>query len=397
MSKRPSRGDIQSDVSGKNGTGTTGQDLREQREALGMQLGDIAETLCIRLDFLQALEAGDYDSLPGSAYAVGFVRSYARHLGMDGDKMAWQFKVEVSGETPTAKLDFLTPLQESRIPRGAIVLVTVLLAVTIYGVWYYMNARDLTFADIIPDVPLQFGRTAQAPAPVAGTSVPAKSAIADSSAPGLAQKGAIASPEGRGPGDGAPSGAAASGDAPPPKAAMDAQATVPPAPATSPPAIATPAPTAPPAVAPPAPAAPPSPVAEPEPATVVIGETPQPAAVDAGAPPSSSVEAAAVPSPAPTEAAPATVSPRIEIRAKADSWVQVRTAGGALLMTRIVSQGTSFVVPPQDGLKLTTGNAGGLEILVDGVVVPTIGPFGAVRRDVALDPERLKAGTAVAP
>jgi cytoskeletal protein RodZ len=158
MTKRPSRGDIQSDESGNNGAGTTGQDLREQREALGEQLGDIAETLCIRLDFLKALEAGDYDSLPGSAYAVGFVRSYARHLGMDGDKLAWQFKVEVSGETPTAKLDFLTPLQESRIPRGAIVLVTVLLAVTIYGVWYYMNARDLTFADIIPDVPLQFGR-----------------------------------------------------------------------------------------------------------------------------------------------------------------------------------------------------------------------------------------------
>jgi cytoskeleton protein RodZ len=386
MTKRPSRGDIQPDVSGNDGAGTTGQDLREQREALGLQLGDIAETLCIRLDFLKALEAGDYDALPGSAYAVGFVRSYARHLGMDSDKMAWQFKVEVSGETPTAKLDFLTPLQESRIPRGAIVLVTVLLAVTIYGVWYYMNARDLTFADIIPDVPLQFGRTAQAPAPVASTSVPAKGALADPSAPESSQKGDTVSPEEGGAGDGAASGPAASGASPPAREAIDAQKVVPPAPATPPPVVATPAPTA-----------PPSPVAAPAPVAGAAAETAAPAAADAGvAPPAPAVEAAAVPSPAPVEAAPPKVSPRIEIRAKADSWIQVRTAGGTLLMTRIVSQGTSFVVPPQDGLKLTTGNAGGLEILVDGVVVPAIGPFGAVRRDVPLDPERLKAGTAVA-
>jgi cytoskeleton protein RodZ len=66
------------------------------------------------------------------------------------------------------------------------------------------------------------------------------------------------------------------------------------------------------------------------------------------------------------------------------------------LVTRILGQGSSYVVPPQKGLRLTTGNAGGLEILVDGVSVPPLGPFGAVRRDVALDAERLKAGTALA-
>ena len=90
------------------------------------------------------------------------------------------------------------------------------------------------------------------------------------------------------------------------------------------------------------------------------------------------------------------VSTRIEIRAKADSWVQVRTAEGTLLVSRILGRGTSYAVPPQEGLRLTTGNAGGLEILVDGVPVPPLGPFGAVRHDVALDPERLKAGTALA-
>jgi cytoskeleton protein RodZ len=46
-------------------------------------------------------------------------------------------------------------------------------------------------------------------------------------------------------------------------------------------------------------------------------------------------------------------------------------------------------------LSLRTGNAGALEIAVDGRTVPSIGGVGAMRRDVALDPTELAAGTAV--
>ena len=44
---------------------------------------------------------------------------------------------------------------------------------------------------------------------------------------------------------------------------------------------------------------------------------------------------------------------------------------------------------------MRTGNAGGLEITVDGNPAPPIGRIGAVRRNVALDPQALIAGTAV--
>jgi len=46
-------------------------------------------------------------------------------------------------------------------------------------------------------------------------------------------------------------------------------------------------------------------------------------------------------------------------------------------------------------LSLITGNAGALEILVDGAAVPSIGPVGAVRRNVVLEAEKLKDGSAV--
>ncbi len=79
-----------------------------------------------------------------------------------------------------------------------------------------------------------------------------------------------------------------------------------------------------------------------------------------------------------------------------NSWIQVRDDNGnMLLLTRLLRAGDAYRVPDRPGLTLLTGNAGALEILVDGEAVPSIGPLGAVRRGVALDIERLRQGTAI--
>ena len=85
----------------------------------------------------------------------------------------------------------------------------------------------------------------------------------------------------------------------------------------------------------------------------------------------------------------------IRLRARLESWVQVTGADNELLLTRILRPGDVYHVPDREGLVLMTGNAGGLEILVGDVVAPVLGPVGKVQRRVALDPERLLAGTAV--
>ena len=87
---------------------------------------------------------------------------------------------------------------------------------------------------------------------------------------------------------------------------------------------------------------------------------------------------------------------RIVVRAKTNSWIQIRDEiGKEFLVTRLLRAGNSYVVPNRRGLKLSTGNAGALEILVDGKAVPSIGDEGIVRRGVKLDADKLKAGTAV--
>jgi cytoskeleton protein RodZ len=83
---------------------------------------------------------------------------------------------------------------------------------------------------------------------------------------------------------------------------------------------------------------------------------------------------------------------RTVIHATADSWIQVHNAAGDQLISRVLHPGDSYRVPEQDGLTLRTGNAGALQFLVDGSLAPSIGPLGAVRRDVLLDPYSLLGG-----
>ncbi|MGA1791295.1 MAG: helix-turn-helix domain-containing protein [bacterium] len=57
--------------------------LKRVREKKGISLKDIAESTNIRIYMLSALEDGEYRKLPGRAYAIGFLREYAKYLGID--------------------------------------------------------------------------------------------------------------------------------------------------------------------------------------------------------------------------------------------------------------------------------------------------------------------------
>ena len=81
---------------------------------------------------------------------------------------------------------------------------------------------------------------------------------------------------------------------------------------------------------------------------------------------------------------------RVTLLARQDSWVQVQGPESGLLITRILYSGDSYRVPDLPNLTLITGNAGGLEVLVDGESISQLGPEGAVRRNIPLDPGVLR-------
>lgn len=71
-----------------------GQKLREERIKKGFTLDDVAKATKIRASFLSALEKGEYQSLPSSAYAQGFVKNYAAFLGLSSKATAALFRRE---------------------------------------------------------------------------------------------------------------------------------------------------------------------------------------------------------------------------------------------------------------------------------------------------------------
>ena len=65
-----------------------GSQLRAAREAKGLTLEQAFKATRIKLSFLEAIEANQFDALPGPVQARGFVRSYANYLGLDGEHLA---------------------------------------------------------------------------------------------------------------------------------------------------------------------------------------------------------------------------------------------------------------------------------------------------------------------
>ena len=469
-------------------TSGVGALLKASRLRIGEELSEVSDVLRIRNVYLEAIEDDRYQDLPGPTYAIGFIRAYADHLGLDSDEIIHRFKRRISGEEPLSDLVFPEPISQAGIPGGAIVFVGALVVILTYGVWYVNTLEDGFLAELISAVPDRLARLADekskpeqaapAPEPIRKDPGPKTESETQSAAPAEPEK----TPRASEPATPAPAPASGMTDqatpepekapekvaekapqaAPAPEPKPDAQTPAetekklgteeapeqqaaawepppgvvkppesPPAPQLAAPAEAAPATAsvgAPVSVDATSPAAPETriapPTRTPEPVnapTVVpmdmipsVPASPRPQAQAATVAPEASVAAstsAAAPdreetpevqSAAETPAREAPAAPaaggarRIVVKAKTNSWIQVRDdAAGELVLTRMLMSGASYIVPDRSGLTLSTGNAGALEILVDGEPVPAVGGEGTVRRRIVLDAERLKSGTAV--
>ena len=131
-----------------------GEELREARIALGVSVEDAATQLRINKRYLQALEEGRVKDLPGAAYAVGFVRSYATALGLDPDDAVRRFR-DMSGTavTKSGDLVFPEPVPRRGIPTGILAAAGVAIALAGYVAWYQWSGRGARVVDAVPPLP----------------------------------------------------------------------------------------------------------------------------------------------------------------------------------------------------------------------------------------------------
>ena len=64
-----------------------GNQLRAARESKGLTIADVEKVTRIRARFLEAMEDGRWDALPGPVQIRGFLKNYAVFLGLNGDEL----------------------------------------------------------------------------------------------------------------------------------------------------------------------------------------------------------------------------------------------------------------------------------------------------------------------
>lgn len=115
------------------GTGRTGQALAAARAAAGLELTEIARETRVPLRHLRAIETDAHDALPALPYAIGFVKSFARAVGLDPEATAAQFRAETSKLPHVPTIATIEPLDERRMPSRGLVLASIAAVVLIIG------------------------------------------------------------------------------------------------------------------------------------------------------------------------------------------------------------------------------------------------------------------------
>lgn len=139
-----------------------GAALRSEREKRRLGIDDVANQLKINPRLLCALEAGDSRALPHPAYVRGFIRSYARLLGIGNDEIqAWFAELGQNGETrpekpqaPVADVEYIPSRSPKKHTGRAIFALIFLLALAAAGYWIWQLGK-LPFLEVSSEKPAE--------------------------------------------------------------------------------------------------------------------------------------------------------------------------------------------------------------------------------------------------
>ncbi len=173
-----------------------GQWLREAREARGLSLAEVEEATHIRQQFLSALEADEWASLPNEAVGRGFLRNYALFLGLDADALLAQRQAEVASDQSltvapleTRPVDYRPIDFDLRLPEdgafpwrrwGITALIIALLA---FGVWWAITYQPDLLAALGPRPTATPTLTPTVPPTELPTATPAPTAVTPAPTP----------------------------------------------------------------------------------------------------------------------------------------------------------------------------------------------------------------------
>ena len=302
--------DAASDNAGNDGRRTLGATLAQERERQGLSRAEVAQRLHMSPWQIEALERGDYERLPKGTFLRGFVRNYAKLLGLAADSV---LPLLAEGAPPEAAPRIIVPTQNIRFDPlserfsspyvKAAALAVVAVAIGFAGMYWAMYVRP--------------SATASHKAEAARVAAPLPRIVA-------------------------------------------------PAPAPSPAPVGVTQPSAPPTASAPSASTPP---AAPAPAPAKGGAAPSDARASPAAPAEKAAaktapkDSAAAPS---APAKPAGAAKVIRFHFEGESWVEVRDARGKVLFQRLNAAGSDAEVSGRPPLDVVVGNAPEVQMTYDG-------------------------------
>lgn len=304
-----------------------GEILKRTRMHYGQSPEDIESNTRIRAHLVIAIEENDPETMPARVYAIGFIRSYADYLGLNGEKMVELYKAQVVSEQEAAT----SKTRKNKKPNmddhnGAppwVLILTILVGLIAGGVWLNSSQQEREILIKIPNEVVSAQADEEA-------SVPEQGAPVKEAAPVTDKKISV-------------------NDIPPVPEMLknkifgdDDE-------------LSTESDTAP-----------------------EQGNT-------------NSEENDAVSTETEQKAPQKGVGKGdIILNIMENSWVEIRDSGGKRILSRVLNAGDQYYVPSRPDLTISLGNAGGVHLEIDGVKLKALGDEAQVKRDIPLDAEYLK-------
>lgn len=276
---------------------SVGDILRRARLKRNLSIQDVEMAIRVSAQHITAIEEGRLEVLPGRIYALGFIKAYADHVGLNAEKILELLKRQAGEKIappPSLATDPIM-VEDFSFPTWRVLGLVVLLLISVFTFKSYYTGQSYLLEQQIPKVPKELiAQTTLSPKPEAIQ--PSAGQYSSSSAMDFLAGG-----------------------------------------------------------------------------NTLPSSTPQPII---------SAEEQILPPP---------VAGQIVLKAVENVWLEIRDAKRQSIFSRVLSVGEEYWIPvDQKDLTMTLGNAGGLQIIIDGQALPFLGKTGQVIRKVYLDSEKLK-------
>ena len=306
---------------------SVGKTLSLRRQASGTSIEEVSKALNIKKDYIVAIENNQLEILPGKIYSSGFIRSYAKFLKLDPDETIKRLRAEQKALQIEPELQFPLAIPNSGMPRKSIVILGIIILLIGYGLWTNIAPPEVsTIASLDNNISDNVVLDKVYSAPKFGNNAPSDSRLAIAAQPNRVELKDSSS-----------------------KTLAKASNSV---------------------------------------NSDIINESIK---LDVDENIGTSVIQPQITGISQNKPIPKSIDSRILITAKTSSWVEVfDPTHEDIVVSKVLVTGEKFWVPNLPGLYLMTGNSGGLEIKVDGEIVPPIGELGEIRRNVLLNPIQLQ-------